>query len=103
MMNIILINLYIDQSIDLNQMLNQQFLEDLMNHKNDQVWEYTRTKKSKILYIIINGNLILFSYPTNGSSLEMGKVVPVRKGWSRSCLADLNSLQQQNAFPLDNC
>lgn len=44
MMNIILIDLYIDQWIDLNPMLNQLFLKDLMNHKNDQVLEYTKTK-----------------------------------------------------------
>ena len=42
MMNIILINLYIDQLIDLNQMLIQQFLKNLMNHNNDQVLEYTK-------------------------------------------------------------
>ncbi len=50
MMNIILINLYIDQLIDLNQMLNQHFLENLMNHKNDQVLEYTTKNYSQQLF-----------------------------------------------------
>jgi hypothetical protein len=54
MKNIILRDLYIDQWID----LNQQFLEDLMNHKNDPVLGCTRKDKDELS---IQNNQISYS------------------------------------------